>query len=119
MAPRGFVRALPEIAEAVAVGFRRGGDEQVVLLVMLTNDRVLTPALVADIKRTIRKRATPRHVPAAVLQVGDIPRTRSGKIAELAVKHVLAGRPVPNAGALANPEVLEAYQSLREDLLAG
>ena len=113
------VEALPEIAEAVAVGFRRGGDEQVVLLVMLTNDRVLAPALVAEIKRTIRKRATPRHVPAAVLQVGDIPRTRSGKIAELAVKHVLAGRPVPNASALANPEVLEAYQSLREDLLAG
>ena len=113
------VEALPEIAEAVAVGFQRGGDEQIVLLVMLTSDRLLDDALVAKIKRTIRDRATPRHVPAVVLQVHDIPRTRSGKVAELAVKHVLAGRPVPNAGALANPEVLEAYASLRDELLAG
>lgn len=112
------VEAMPEIAEAVAVGFQRGGDEQIVLLVMLTNDGVLDDGLVADIKQAIRTRASPRHVPAEVLQVGDIPRTRSGKVAELAVKCVLAGRPVSNTVALANPNALDAYQKVRDELLA-
>lgn len=112
------VEAMPEVAEAVAVGFERGGDEQVVLLVMLTNDGVLDDLLVADIKQTIRRRASPRHVPAEVLQVDDIPRTRSGKVAELAVKRALAGRPVTNTMALANPDVLDAYKRVRDELLA-
>ena len=76
-----------------------------------------TVALVADIKQTIRRRASPRHVPAEVLQVDDIPRTRSGKVAELAVKRVLAGAPVPNTMALENPDVLDAYKRLRGELL--
>jgi acetoacetyl-CoA synthetase len=113
------VESLPEIVEAVAVGFHREADEQTVLLVMLAGDRVLDDDLIADIKQTIRQRATPRHVPAVVLQVDDIPRTRSGKVAELAVKNALAGRPVPNAGSLANPDVLDAYQRIRDRLLAG
>ncbi|MYG01687.1 MAG: acetoacetate--CoA ligase [Acidobacteriia bacterium] len=112
------VEAMPEIAEAVAVGFQRGGDEQVVLLVVLTNDAELDDRLVADIKQTILRRASPRHVPAAVLQVDDIPRTRSGKVAELAVKRVLAGRSVPNTMALANPDTLDAYKRMRDELLA-
>ena len=113
------VEAMPEIAEAVAVGFQRGGDEQVVLLVMLTNDGSLDERLVADIKQTIRRRASPRHVPAEVVQVDDIPRTRSGKVAELAVKRALAGRPVTNTMALANPDALDAYKRVRDELLAG
>ena len=112
------VEAMPEIAEAVAVGFQRGGDEQIVLLVVLTDDRVLDDGIVADIKQTIRGRASPRHVPAEVLQVDDIPRTRSGKVAELAVKRALAGMPVTNLGALANADVLEAYSRVRDELLA-
>ena len=112
------VEAMPEIAEAVAVGFQRGGDEQVVLLVMLTNDGVLDKRLVADIKQTVRRRASPRHVPAEVVQVDDIPRTRSGKVAELAVKRTLAGRPVTNTMALANPDALDAYKRVRDELLA-
>lgn len=112
------VEAMPEIAEAVAVGFRRGGDEEVVLLVMLTNDGVLDDRLVAAIKHTIRRRASPRHVPSEVLQVGDIPRTRSGKVAELAVKRALGGRAIANTLALANPDALDAYHRLRDELLA-
>ena len=112
------VEALPEVSEAVAVGFSRAGDEQVVLLVTLAGDLVLDSGIVGKIKRSVRERASPRHVPAEVLQVDDIPRTRSGKIAELAVKNVLAGRPVPNAGALANPEVLDSYERVRARLLA-
>lgn len=112
------VEAMPEITEAVAVGFQRSGDEQVVLLVMLTDDGVLDDRLVADIKQTVRRWASPRHVPAEVLQVGDIPRTRSGKIAELAVKSVLAGMPVRNTMALANPDALDAYKRVRDELLA-
>ena len=112
------VEAMPEIAEAVAVGFQRGGDEQIVLLVMLTNDGVLDDGLVGDIKGTIRRRTSPRHVPAEVLQVDDIPRTRSGKVAELTVKRVLAGRPVSNTMALANPDALDGCKRARDELLA-
>ncbi len=108
------VEAMPEIAEAVAVGFQRGGDEQVVLLVMLTNDGVLNDRLVADIKQTIRRRASPRHVPAVIAAVPDIPRTRSGKMTETAVRDVICGRPVPNTSAMANPEALEHFRDRPE-----
>ena len=66
------------------------------------------------IKRTIRANTTPRHVPARILQVSDIPRTLSGKIVELAVRNVVHGRPVKNQDALANPEALDLYADLPE-----
>ncbi len=67
-------------------------------------------AQIARIKQQIRQNTTPRHVPAKVLQVADIPRTKSGKIVELAVRHVVHGRPVKNVEALANPEALEFFR---------
>ena len=70
--------------------------------------------LVDKIKRTIRDKTTPRHVPAKIVQVSDIPRTRSGKIVELAVRNVVHGRPVKNLEALANPEALAHYQDRAE-----
>jgi acetoacetyl-CoA synthetase len=70
---------------------------------------VLDEGLIAKIKQTIRDNATPRHVPAKILQVADIPRTKSGKIVELAVRNVLHGLPVKNIEALANPEALGLY----------
>ena len=75
----------------------------------------LDEALVAKIRRTIREGASPRHVPAKVLAVSDIPRTKSGKIVELAVRDVVHGRPVKNKEALANPEALDLYRG-REEL---
>ncbi|MGV8397504.1 acetoacetate--CoA ligase, partial [Pseudomonas aeruginosa] len=66
------------------------------------------------IRQTIRANATPRHVPAKIIQVADIPRTLSGKIVELAVRNVIHGRPVKNTDALANPQALELYRDLAE-----
>ena len=74
----------------------------------------LDDALVAKIKRKIRDNTTPRHVPAKIVQVADIPRTKSGKIVELAVRDVVHGRPVKNLEALANPEALEHFRNRAE-----
>ncbi|MHC5068985.1 MAG: acetoacetate--CoA ligase, partial [Planctomycetota bacterium] len=76
--------------------------------------RELDDALRERIRRRIRKGTTPRHVPAVIAQVTDIPRTRSGKISELAVQRVVAGREVQNTDALANPEVLAEYRDRPE-----
>lgn len=106
------VESMPEVIEAVAVGWERDDGEQVVLFVRLPAPHELDGELAGRIQRRIRERASPRHVPSTVLQVSDIPRTRNGKIAERAVKDALHGRPVRNLHALANPEALEQYRTL-------
>lgn len=100
------VEALPEILEAICVGQNWDNDIRVVLFVRLGSGAVLDDALVGRIKSTIRSGASPRHVPAKIIAVPDIPRTKSGKIVELAVREVIHGRPVKNVDALANPEAL-------------
>ena len=100
--------------ESLVIGQDWEGDVRVVLFVKLKEGLQLDDALVNRIKRRIRDNTTPRHVPAKVLQVGDIPRTKSGKIVELAVRHVVHGRPVQNVEALANPEALEHFRDRRE-----
>ncbi len=87
---------------------------RVVLFVRLREGVSLNDALVAQIKQTIRDNTTPRHVPAKILQVADIPRTKSGKIVELAVRNIVHGEPVKNIEALANPEALEYFRHRRE-----
>jgi acetoacetyl-CoA synthetase len=82
--------------------------------VKLRDGLELDEALVNRVKRRIRDNTTPRHVPAKVLQVADIPRTKSGKIVELAVRETVHGRPVKNLEALANPEALEHFRSRAE-----
>jgi acetoacetyl-CoA synthetase len=86
----------------------------VVLFVRLREGVALDAALVERIRARIREQTTPRHVPARVIQVADIPRTRSGKIVELAVRDVVHGREVRNREALANPEALDLFASLPE-----
>jgi len=86
----------------------------VVLFVRLREGVVLDDALRSLIKKTIRDNTTPRHVPAKIVAVADIPRTISGKITELAVRNVIHGRPVKNTDALANPQSLEHYRNLPE-----
>ncbi len=108
------VEKLPEIAEAIAVGQDWAGDQRVVLFVRLAGQAGLDEALQSRIRRAIREHASPRHVPAKIIQVSDIPRTLSGKIVELAVRDVIHGRPVRNTDALANPEALELYRDLPE-----
>jgi acetoacetyl-CoA synthetase len=108
------VEQLPEVAESIVVGQDWEGDVRVVLFVKTRDGKPLDEALVKRIKARIREGASPRHVPAKVLQVGDIPRTKSGKIVELAVREVIHGRPVKNKEALANPEALADYADRAE-----
>ena len=110
------VEQLEEVEESIVIGQDWKGDVRVVLFVKLRPGTSLDEALVARIKRRIREGASPRHVPAKVLAVTDIPRTKSGKIVELAVREVVHGRPVKNETALANPEALALYAN-RSELL--
>ncbi|HEX6997237.1 MAG TPA: acetoacetate--CoA ligase [Gammaproteobacteria bacterium] len=108
------VEQLPEIAESVAVGQRFDGDERIVLFVKLQPGHTLDDALAARIRDALRRKASPRHVPARILAVTDVPKTLNGKVMELAVREVIHGRPVGNLDALANPEALEQYRNRPE-----
>ncbi|MCO6051183.1 acetoacetate--CoA ligase [Mesorhizobium sp. RP14(2022)] len=108
------VEKLPEIVEAIAIGQDWEDDVRVVLFVRLAPGMALDEALEARIRAQIRKGASPRHVPARIVAVEDIPRTKSGKIVELAVREVVHGRPVRNSHALANPEALELFRDRPE-----
>jgi len=106
------VEQLDEVVESIAVGQDWDADVRVVLFVVLRQGMVLDDDLAGRIKARIRSHCSPRHVPAKVIQVADIPRTKSGKITELAVRDVIHGRPVKNMEALANPEALDLYRDL-------
>jgi acetoacetyl-CoA synthetase len=106
------VEAFSEIEEALCIGQEWQNDTRVVLFVRLRPGESLTPALVDDIRKRVRKNCSPRHVPAKIIAVADIPRTKSGKITELAVRDIVHGRPVKNREALANPEALDLYAGL-------
>ena len=111
------VERLREIEEALVIGQDWRGDVRVVLFVRLRAGVALDADLVERIEREIRRGCTPRHVPAKVIAVPDIPRTKSGKIVELAVRDAVHGRPIKNKEALANPEALDFYANL-DDLRA-
>jgi len=106
------VEQFDEVVEAICVGQDWEDDVRIVLFVRLRDGLSLDDDLVDQIKQCIRAQCTPRHVPAKVIQVADIPHTRSGKITELAVRDVIHGRPVKNKDALANPEALELYEDI-------
>jgi acetoacetyl-CoA synthetase len=103
-----------EVVEGLVIGQQWQDDVRVILFVKLRDGLELDDALTDKIKRQIRSNTTPRHVPAKVIQVADIPRTKSGKIVELAVRSVVHGEPVKNKEALANPEALDLYANLPE-----
>lgn len=108
------VEQLNEVVESIVIGQDFDNDVRVVLFVRLREGLKLDDLLAQRIKKQIRANTTPRHVPAKILQVTDIPRTKSGKIVELAVRDVVHGRPVKNKEALANPEALDLYANLKE-----
>ncbi|MEM6986160.1 MAG: acetoacetate--CoA ligase [Pseudomonadota bacterium] len=108
------VERVEEVLEALVIGQDWQSDTRLVLFVRLAEGQLLTDDLVARIKSEIRSGASPRHVPAIVLAVNDIPRTKSGKITELAVRDVVHDRPIKNLHALANPEALDLYRNLPE-----
>ena len=106
------VESLEEIVDALVVGQRWNGDVRIVLFVVLPEGKQLDNALTGKIKAAIRTHCTPRHVPAKVLQVPDIPRTLNGKKVEIAVIRIIHGEAVRNRDALANPEALDAFRNL-------
>ncbi len=108
------VEQLDEVIEAICIGQDFDDDTRVILFVRLADGVTLDENLIQKIKTKIRVGASPRHVPAKVIAVSDIPRTKSGKIVELAVREVVHGRPVKNKEALANPEALELFADLEE-----
>ncbi len=106
------VETFDEVLEAIVIGQDWQGDVRVVLFVRMAEDVELTDDLIKQIKTRVRQNCTPRHVPAKVVAVADIPRTKSGKITELAVRDIVHGRAVKNQEALANPEALDLYQDI-------
>ena len=112
------VESLDEVLESLVIAQDwppgQSGDVRVVLFVRLRDGTLLDDPLIEKIKRRIRDNSTPRHVPARIVQVPDIPRTKSGKIVELAVRNVVHGQPVKNVEALANPEALAHYRDRPE-----
>jgi len=108
------VEKLDEVVESIVIGQDWERDVRVVLFVRLREGLTLDEALTKRIKDVIRENTTPRHVPAVILQVPDIPRTKSNKIVELAVRAVVHGQPVKNVEALANPEALEHFKGRPE-----
>ena len=108
------VEKLDEVVESIVIGQQWDNDTRIVLFAVLRDGLVLDDDLAAKIRNLVRAECSPRHVPARVIQVADIPRTKSGKITELAVRDVVHGRPVKNKEALANPEALALYADLDE-----
>ncbi len=108
------VEKIEAVKESIAIGQDWEDDVRVILFVILKSGWELDSNLVKEIKTEIRKGASPRHVPAKIIPVSDIPRTKSGKITEIAVRNVVMGRPIKNVEALANPESLDLYKDIAE-----
>ena len=108
------VNPMDEIIDSIVIGQNWQNDVRVVLFVQLAEGQQLDDTLQARIRQRIKEHCSPRHVPAVILSVTDIPRTKSGKLVELAVRNVVHQQPVKNVGALANPEALEQYKNRRE-----
>ena len=108
------VEKLDAIVESIAVGQQWGDDVRVVLFVVLRDGVDLDDSLQSEIRAVIRKNTTPRHVPAKIIAVPEIPRTKSGKIVEIAVRSVIHGETVRNTAALANPDALEHFRDVAE-----
>jgi acetoacetyl-CoA synthetase len=108
------VEKVAQVLDSVVIGQQWQDDVRVVLFVRLQDGAALDEALQRQIREVIRGNTTPRHVPAKIIAVTDIPRTISGKIVELAVRNVVHGRPVKNTDALANPEALAQFRNCPE-----
>jgi len=108
------VEKFKEIKESIVVGQSWDNDVRIVLFIVMSKNYSLTVELINKIKLQIKKNASPRHVPSKIIVVKDIPRTKSGKIVELAVKSKIEGSQIKNIEALANPEALEQFNNLKE-----
>ena len=108
------VEKFKEIKESIVVGQSWDNDIRIILFVIVNNKYELNEELKQKMKKQIRYNASPRHVPAKIIQVTDIPRTKNGKIVELAVKNIIEGNPIRNKEALADPKILDEYKNIKE-----
>tara|TARA_B100000029_G_scaffold443551_1_gene462692 strand:- start:1707 stop:3662 length:1956 start_codon:yes stop_codon:yes gene_type:complete len=108
------VEKFKEIKESIAVGQAWDNDIRIILFVVVNDSYVLNKKLELKLKKQIRAQASPRHVPSKILKVSDIPRTKNGKIVELAVKNIIEGNTIKNIEAIANPEILNEYKNFKE-----
>ena len=108
------VEKFKEVKESIVVGQSWDNDVRIILFVILSKNNRLDEKLISKLKTTIRYEASPRHVPAKIIAVNDIPRTKNGKIVEVAVKNIIDGNKINNIEALSNPSALNEYKNLIE-----
>ena len=106
------VQKVDAVLDSLAIGQQYHDDQRVLLFVQMKEGRSLSPEIAKEIRTTLRKNASPRHVPAVILEVSDIPRTLNGKIVESAVTNIVNHRKVTNRDALQNPQSLDEYEAL-------
>ena len=109
-----IVEEINEIEESLVVGQNWQNDIRIVLFIKLANEQTISKNLKLLISTNIRDKLSRRHVPSHIIQVSDIPKTRSGKIAELTIRDIINGNPIKNIEALANPDCLEQYENIAE-----
>jgi acetoacetyl-CoA synthetase len=109
---------MEQVADSLAIGQQWRGDQRIILFVKVVEGAELTAALKDKIKKTLREKASPRHVPAVIMEMPDAPYTLNMKKVESAVTNILHGRPVSNRDALMNPEVLDYFEKIRANLEA-
>ena len=108
------VERFKEVKESIVVGQSWDNDIRIVLFVVLNKGLILKDNLVSKLKKEIRIQASPRHVPSKIIKVSDIPRTKNGKIVELAVKNIIDGNNIKNIEAISNSQILNEYKNLSE-----
>ena len=108
------VEKFKNVKESIVVSQSWDNDVRIILFLVLVKPNTLDNVFIQKLKKTIRSEASPRHVPAKIIEVSDIPRTKNGKIVELAVKNIIEGNKIKNIQALANSEVLQEYKNLKE-----
>ena len=108
------VEKFKNVKESIVVGQSWDNDLRIILFLVLKKPNSLDDFFAQKLKKTIRSEASPRHVPAKIIEVTDIPRTKNGKIVELAVKNVIEGNKIKNIQALANPEILKEFKNIKE-----
>ena len=108
------VEKFKNVKESIVIGQSWDNDVRIVLFLVLNKPNSLDNVFIEKLKKTIRLEASPRHVPAKIIEVKDIPRTKNGKIVELAVKNIIEGNKIKNIQALANPNTLKQYKNLQE-----
>ena len=108
------VEKFKNVKESIVVSQSWDNDVRIILFLVLNKPKSLDDYFIEKLKKTIRSEASPRHVPAKILEVSDIPRTKNGKIVELAVKNIIEGNKIKNIQALANPEILKKYKNIKE-----